>query len=509
MINRRDVTRGLLAGGASVAAYSLLGPGNIQEAFARKAPQQLYIPPLDEGRLVDGVRIFDLEIKKGMSQFLPGLQTPTLGINANFLGTTLRMRAGDRVRLNVTNNIGEPTTLHWHGLHLPANCDGGPHQTIKEGTTWSPEFEIKQKAATFWYHSHMHHKTGEQVWRGLAGLLIVDDNNSKTLDIPATYGVDDIPLVLQDRSFNSDGTLRYATAMHNTMMGNLGAVLLANGTVGAHFEATTNRLRIRLLNGSNARFWRMGFDDGRAFHQIASDGSFLPHPVKMTRLFLGPGERAEIIVDISDAKPTTLRNFMIPEETDGGGMMMERMLRMRRNSLSKDAGVEFLKIVPALDQKKYRGTSSKLPEKLISLPRLSPTDAVKTRRFVLEMNMGPRVMMGAVDPLTINGNVMDMNRIDEVVKLGDTEVWEITNRSMMPHPFHIHDIQFQILDRNGKPPGPHERGLKDTVVVNRFETVRVIAKFEDYADPDLPYMYHCHILEHEDAGMMGQFTVVA
>ncbi|MBT3820105.1 MAG: multicopper oxidase domain-containing protein, partial [Nitrospinaceae bacterium] len=143
------------------------------------------------------------------------------------------------------------------------------------------------------------------------------------------------------------------------------------------------------------------------------------------------------------------------------------------------------------------------------LPKLKETEAAITRRFKLEMRMGPGMMFGGSSPFRINGKSMKLSRIDEVVKLGDTEIWEIENNSPMPHPFHIHDIQFLILDRNGRPPSPGERGFKDTVTVNQAETVRIIAKFADYADPEKPYMYHCHILEHEDAGMMGQFIVKA
>ena len=149
-----------------------------------------------------------------------------------------------------------------------------------------------------------------------------------------------------------------------------------------------------------------------------------------------------------------------------------------------------------------------VPQKLVEPRNWSEDKAAKTRRFVLDMGMGMG-MMGGGGGFTINGKSMELKRIDETIRLGDVEIWEISNRSPMPHPFHIHDIQFRILDRDGRKPPANEQGLKDTVLVESGETVRIITQFENYADADSPYMFHCHILEHEDAGMMGQFVVVA
>ena len=169
--------------------------------------------------------------------------------------------------------------------------------------------------------------------------------------------------------------------------------------------------------------------------------------------------------------------------------------------------------VPQFDLIEFRSSetlksSASIPKALAQLPIVSEADAVRTRRFLLEMpGMGPMRMMGISDGFTINGNTMNMRRVDEIVKMGETEIWEIANASPMTHPFHIHNTQFRILDRDGRPPEANEAGLKDTVVVNPGELVRVLIKFENYADAKRPYMYHCHILEHEDAGMMGQFTV--
>ncbi len=525
VISRRTVLGGVLIGGAGLAdiglwRYRSRRDPSLGAAGPATEPQPLAIPEIMDGVLHDGLRTYDLELRTGVSHFFPGLDTPTLGINGDYLGPTLRIQAGSDVRINVTNRIGAASTLHWHGLHLPARMDGGPHQVIRDGETWSPEFTVKQRAAMFWYHSHMVPHTGRQVYQGLAGLIYVEDDETSQLNLPRDYGIDDIPLVLQDRAFNGDGSLLYDTGMRSRMMGMRGDVMLVNGTVRPYFAAQTDKLRLRLLNGSNSRFHTLGFADGRAFFQIGTDGGLLRHPVETARLTLAPGERAQIIVNLGDGRPAQLRTYQTPVSGQMGQMM--------RRMMGDDLVFDVLQIRPEAQRRR----SGPLPQKLIALVPPDPTRAVRMRRFVLRMGMmgggmmggtgsergmmGSRGMMGGMrgeggmrGGFTINGKEMDMNRVDETVKVGTSEIWQIENPSMMAHPFHIHDVQFRILDRNGAPPAPGERGLKDTVVVNVGERVRLLLDFVDYADPDRPYMYHCHILEHEDAGMMGQFVVTA
>lgn len=507
MITRRKILGGIAATGA-ISAAGFWAPWGSHSSYAKTAiigAKPLPIPPLMSGRLEGSVRIYDLDLMRGQSNFLPGVKTATLGINGPYLGPTLHLRNGEKIRLNVKNNIGEPTTIHWHGLHVPAIADGGPHQVIGAGETWSPSFEVKQQAGLFWYHPHLLHKTGLHAYLGMAGAIRVDNAETNGLPLPKTYGVDDIPMVLQDKRFNRDGSLQYSSSMHDGMMGMKGDILLVNGGVAPVFKATTTKLRLRFLNGSNARTYNLGFKDNRDFHIIAGDGSLLPEPVKMNRAVIAPGERIEIVVDISGNSPADLVTY--PYQTAGTGRGRGRgMMGRGMMGMMSDDGRRFevLRIVPG----ENLAPSPEIPAKLASLPRLNPNDAAQTRRFELDMRMGPMMMFGG-SGFTINGKAMDMNRIDARVKLGTTEIWEIGNASPMMHPFHIHDIQFQILSRNGRPPAAYERGLKDTVQVNPGEVVRVIAKFEDYADPKRPYMFHCHILEHEDKGMMGQFTVEA
>ncbi len=510
MITRRTVLGGLGAGVALAAlGTGLKSNGTIAFAGSKTGAgdrAKLPIPPLDKGRVENGKRIFELGLQRGKSSFLPGVTTPTLGVNGPYLGPTLALADGEQVEIRVTNKIGEPTTLHWHGLHIPARADGGPHQIIEPGATWTPGFTVKQNAGMFWYHPHLLHKTGLHAYQGMAGAMIVSDAASAKLDLPSKYGVDDIPVVLQDKRFNRDGSLQYVTSMHDRMMGLRGNVLLTNGAIAPDFVATTSKVRLRLLNGSNARTYNIGLADNRTFHIIAGDGSLLPVSVKHNRVLISPGERAEIVVDVSDGQMASLVTY--PYATiSGGGMRGRRGMMGGMMGMMGDDNRRFqvMQIVPSAKLK----SSAPVPQKLIDLPALPENSASNTRRFVLNMSMGMGMMMGRGGSFTINGREMDMQRIDERVKLGATEIWEISNTSPMAHPFHIHDIQFQILDRNGTPPRAQETGLKDTVLVGGGETVRLIAKFEDYADPDRPYMYHCHILEHEDAGMMGQFTVEA
>ncbi len=416
--------------------------------------------------------------------------------NGPFLGPTLRLRRGEDVDLIVQNNLDAMTTMHWHGMHVPARMDGTPHQKIKPGESWTAGFQVDQQAAPLWYHPHPHGNTGRQVYRGVAGLMWIDDDNSDALDLPKTYGVDDIPLVIQDRQFDNDGAFRFAV--------NQGAVygntMLINGTWNPFLQVESRRIRFRLLNGSNARIYYIGFDDSRVFHQIATDGGFLEAPLQTNRVILAPGERAEILVDFSDGAEVVLKSY--PE----AGLL--ETVQSFFGGIGT-GNLHLLKIVPQPTKR----ASHALPERLNTISRIDASQAAKTRPMVLAgAAQGGRGggRGGGGKPLgpPINGKIMDMARIDEVVRLGDIEIWEVSNRGDQPHPFHVHLVQFQILDRNGQPPTGAELGWKDTVLAPPGDLVRIIMPFERYADPQIPYMYHCHIMEHEDNGMMGQFLVV-
>ncbi|WP_339061843.1 multicopper oxidase domain-containing protein [Tepidibacillus marianensis] len=416
---------------------------------------------------------FNLNTQKGTMEFFSGTKTNTYGYNGNFLGPIIRVRTGEQVKINVKNGLDEPTTVHWHGLEIPGKMDGGPHQEIYPGQVWSPNFTINQPAATLWYHPHLLHKTGEQVFKGLAGLIYIDDDISDRLTIPKDYGKNDIPLVIQDRRFTSSKQFDYNIGMRDMMMGILGDTVLVNGAINPYFDVTEGKIRMRLLNGSNARIYNFHLSDNQPFWQIASDGGFLEKPVELTEVKLAPGERAEIIVDFSKYKI----GDQIELQSDDFSIMNFRV--------------------------KATGKDLSLPNQLVTIDKIPESEATVKRAFEFQ-GMGPTV--------NINGKQFNMERIDENLKLNAMEVWEISNTTMgmsmgrngeIAHPFHAHGVQFQILDRDGKTPPLNETGWKDTILVHSGETVRAIARFKYEG----MFMYHCHILEHEDAGMMGQFQV--
>ncbi|MBW1635095.1 MAG: multicopper oxidase domain-containing protein [Deltaproteobacteria bacterium] len=480
----------LALAGAGTGSLSLLGKnGLVTSAEAGGFSDPLPIPPLLTNLDVSGeTASFTMDVQQGKMNFFPGTHTATLGYNGNFLGPTIRVRNGQQFRINVHNRLPEVTTLHWHGLHVPAQWDGGPRQPIPAGTTWSPDFTINQEAATLWYHPHAMGLTGEQVYYGLAGLFLIEDDISDNLDIPKTYGVDDIPLVIQDRRFFENGQFAYAQNMHDVMNGVIGNHLLVNGVMQPTLTIPGGQVRLRLLNGSNSSIYKIAFDDQRTFHVIASDGGFLEHPAPMNSIILSAGERAEIIVDFSKESQYAVISLLVEQ--------------MRGSSF------EAMRIA-------VNGTTGVTPmvQDLRTIEKIPESEATKVREFIMEtMSMGRgRMGMGMMGRrLTINGKKMDINRIDELVQLGSTEIWEVTNRSAMmmsmPHSMHLHDVQFQILSRNGRTPPAHEQGRKDTVLIMPGETVRIISRFRDYTGV---YMYHCHLLEHEDDGMMGQFEVIS
>lgn len=437
----------------------------------------LAIPPLATSTVQGNQRRFELVAQRGKSTILPGQMTETWGFNGAFLGPTLRARRGEEVSVQVRNELGETTSVHWHGMHLPAFMDGGPHQPVHAGQSWQPHWQINQPAATLWYHPHPHGDTERHVYQGLAGLFIVDDEISDGLALPADYGVDDIPLIVQDKKFRR-GQLRLSERAET---GLLGDTILVNGTYAPYFAATTERIRLRILNGSTARIYNFGFEDQREFHLIATDGGLLEAPHRMDRIQLSPGERAEIVVALQPNETTTLRSYppdlgtMIALTGAYGGQDSFGILQVRAAAQLRP--------------------SPQVPASLASIERLHERDAIRTREFRL-------------DGRNINNQRMDMRRIDEIVTVDTVEIWEVFNQNLYPHNFHIHDVQFQILTIDGNPPPPELAGWKDTIYLRPQVRYRTILRFSDYADAEMPYMYHCHLLWHEDTGMMGQFVVV-
>jgi len=415
-------------------------------------------------------KVFDLTMQTGTKTFTGQGVTNTMGINGSFLAPTLRVNKGDALNLNVTNNIGQETTLHWHGMRPPSDMDGGPHQPIAPNTTWNAAYTVNQRASTNWYHPHPHGSTASQVYAGLAGMIIVDDAEAQALSLPKTYAVDDFPVIVQDRDMNADGTFAYSASQMEIMQGKKGLTMLVNGVIDPVLDVPAKEVRFRLLNGSNSRIYTFQFGGGIGFKQIATEQGLLPAPVSLTSITMSPGERAEIVVDF-----TALQ---------GQGILFQDV----------SSGISLFKANVVANT----GAVTTTPASLTTLTPLTRTQAVRTRPFVLSMGQGN---------VYINNKQMNINVIDENMVLNDIEILDIQNTSNMDHNFHIHGAFFQLLTRDGGAPRAYETGLKDTVYLPANSRVEAIVQYSQATVAGAPYMYHCHILEHEDAGMMGQFTV--
>jgi len=465
------------------------------------AQSPLTIPPAITGTN------FNLDIQNGTTQFYTGINTPTYGINGALLAPTLILNKWDWVTMNVTNNLtgfGNSTTIHWHGLHVPAIADGGPHQIINQGATWSPQFQVLNDAGTFWYHPHGEGKTDLHVSKGLAGLIIIKDSAEAAITLPRTYGVDDFPLIMQTKCFDVLNQIAIATAFDTVPM--------VNGVINPFLDIPAQVVRLRLLNGASERTFLLGFSNNMPFHLIATDGGLVDSAVALNRLRLSNGERAEVLVDLSSYLNDTIFLMSYGSElthgimgADSVGDALNQVPDYYNNFLNgADFNLLQLNVVPQ--------TSSPVITIPASLVQNIPWDTTTvTYHRVLEMDTLSDGMMNpnlAEGPFGINRMSFHMDSVNETVYLNSTEIWTLRNKTMTAHPIHIHDIQFYLLDEPGRPVSYFERGKKDVVLVMPQDSVRLITKFEDFANDIVPYMFHCHVLHHEDDGMMGSFLVI-
>jgi FtsP/CotA-like multicopper oxidase with cupredoxin domain len=511
MTTTHSLTRrqALLASGAAIAG---LAAGSFPPlAFGQTASPPLPIPKLIEARDAEPVTLM---LQKSRHRFRAGAAVPSFGISSTYLGPVVRVRSGDTIPFRVENRLDEETTLHWHGLLIPSDVDGGPHNTIRPGATWTPEITIRQPAATTWFHPHPHGNTAKQVYDGLAGMMIVSDGGDRDRGLPSAYGVDDLPLVLQDKRFGRNGAAVYAPSMMDIMHGFVGDTLVVNGVIGPVAKVPPGVVRLRLLNAANSRNFDLRFSDRRPFHVIAGDAGLLPEPVEVRSLVIAPAERYEILVNFADGRAVDLLTAPDIHHGDGPGMMMP-MMRARASS-----GIERLMSFnpdPAL-----AAAVTRLPRELARLAAPDVRSAVAWRTFVLDPMLGMGMNMMAMRNMSrpgghdhaamanmmgINGRAFSMSRVDVTTRRGTAEIWEIVSGQMpMAHPFHIHGVSFRILGNNGRKPSAEQAGLKDVVLV--AERAELLVRFDQPATPKMPFMYHCHILEHEDHGMLGQFAVV-
>lgn len=456
------------------------------------AQTPLYIPPTIETSTID------LTLQNGTTQFYNGVTTNTMGANGSLLGPTLILNKDDQVTINVNNQLGEETTIHWHGLHVAPENDGGPHSIIPDGTIWSPQFTVLDQAGINWYHPHLHSTTNEHVSKGIAGLILVKDQEEAALTLPRDYGIDDFPIIVQTKGFTASGQIEW--------MSELDTSLMVNGTIDPYLDAPAQVVRLRLLNGSSQRFYKFGFSNNASFQLIGTDGGLLEAPVPLTRYQMGPGQRADILIDLSGIQGQNIQLMNFGSEIANAiygasqpGMMPQLML-------------------PGYDQNPLNGNDYTVLDIQVGAPTSNPVTTIPTNLTThnipqegtedITRSLLFNTQQNIVGPFTINGSLFDMNVINYTVPLGNREIWSLTNQTPIAHPFHIHDVQFYILDINGSPPPPELSGLNDVVMVPAgMGNVRFIADFLDHANDTIPYMYHCHMLTHEDEGMMGQFIV--
>lgn len=505
--------------------------------------------PIPDLLTADASNRIQLIVQAGQSNFA-GKTATTWGYNGNLLGPAVKLNKGQSVNVDIHNQLAEETTLHWHGLEIPGEVDGGPQGIIPAGGKRSVTFTPDQRAATCWFHPHQHGKTGHQVAMGLAGLVLIEDEEIRKLMLPKQWGIDDVPVIIQDKQFSADGQVDYQLDIMTAAVGWFGDTLLTNGAIYPQHAAPRGWLRLRLLNGCNARSLNIAASDNRPLYVIASDGGLLAEPVKVTELPMLMGERFEVLVDVSDGKAFDLVTLPVSQM----GMAIAPF----------DKPHPVMRVQPLLIT-----ASGTLPDTLTSMPSLPSLEGLTVRKLQLSMDpmldmMGMQMLMkkfggqamagmdhgkmmghmnndnmdhgnmnhgnmnhgemgnmqhgnmgnmkhgGSFDfhnANRINGQAFDMNKPMFAAAKGQHERWVISGLGdMMLHPFHIHGTQFRILSENGKAPAAHRAGWKDTVRVEGGVS-EVLVKFDHDAPKEHAYMAHCHLLEHEDTGMMLGFTV--
>jgi FtsP/CotA-like multicopper oxidase with cupredoxin domain len=402
----------------------------------------------------------------------PGKTTEVFAYNGSFPGPTLEANEGDRVIVHFRNDLSEPTTVHWHGIHLPVSQDGSPFDPVPAGGRRDYTFTIPRgSAGTYWYHPHLHHRTGYQVAKGLVGAIIV-----RAPDDPLPKAITERLMILTDQRFAADGSIdlpdpHSAAGRIDEENGREGDVLFVNGQVLPTVSIKPGEVqRWRIINASAARIYRLAIP-GQTFLHVGTDGGLFEKPVEVSELLLANSERAEILVRGTGApgSRTTLQslgyNRYIPQTRPKNWNEPRSLLSI---SLGRD-----------------RATPVAIPATLRRIPALDTSSATVRRTVTFSQGM-------------INNRHFDMSRVDFTAKLGATEIWTVENLVGMDHPFHLHGFQFQVIERGGKPE-PY-RSWKDAVNVPKQQTVKFIVRFDDFTGK---WMFHCHILNHEDQGMMG------
>jgi FtsP/CotA-like multicopper oxidase with cupredoxin domain len=430
-------------------------------------------------------------------ELIQGPSGTVVPVGNSYLGPTLHLTRGQKVRIEFTNELPEVSIIHWHGLDVPADMDGHPQYAIGKGETYYYEFEVLNRAGTYWYHPHPHGRTGPQVYAGMAGFFIISDDEETALGLPV--GDFDIPLVLQDRTFDDNGQFVYTGGgMMNQMVGFLGDELLVNGTPDFVLPVATRAYRFRFLNGSNSRMYKLGWSDGAPFTVIGTDGGLLEKPVTRPYLTLAPAERLDIWVDFGDRTVgEDIQLVSLP--FDNGNM----------------SSPEFPILTATVNNEATETVT--LPTQLSTPNFFDVSEAEQTREVVLAQRMGRG--------WSLNGRQFEMTGVteEETIKQGSIEIWEFVNkggggmgggRSNLPHPMHMHGESFKVIERQTDSGGQRawdtlsegvvDEGWKDTVLVMPGQRVKVLRRFGTFTGL---FLYHCHNLEHEDQGMMRNLAI--
>ncbi|KUM73905.1 multicopper oxidase family protein [Streptomyces griseorubiginosus] len=467
---------GLGAVAAAGATFSLLTEGTRSKAAAA-TDGTLTIPDLLEGTTSDGTTTFTLAAQTGTAEVLSGVTSTTAGYNQSFLGPTLKWTKGDTVLLNITNNLSEDTTVHFHGAHVPPKMDGGPQNAFSAGTTWAPTFEVLDEAKTLWYHPHALGTTAEQATHGLAGMIIVEDDSDASAALPSDYGVDDIPLIFQCLAVDSAGDIKYNQSGY--LSSGLSFPLLVNGEnvddTTLAFAATKTRNRFRALNASPSDIITLQRSDGGTLTQIATEQGYLTEATEVTSIRLVAGARAEFVMDVTE--DVTLEAVVTTGWIRGGS-----------------GTYEFLTVTAG-----GTDTPDDLPSTLNTIERYDTSDF--TARTITLSNTGATMKINGSAGLSMASMAMISTT------LGAKEIWTITNSSQLEHSFHLHDVPYQVISINGEAPTGVDLGWRDTYEVVGGGKIVIAMEFTDFADDTYMYMLHCHLLQHEDEGMMASLMV--
>lgn len=481
---------------------------------------------------------FSISIESGMHNFDPNGFNTSFDLNVplatycynqqgnsgmSYLGPTLIFNEGDSIHFEIQNNLpnNDSTTVHWHGLNIPAPMDGGPHQVIFNGDTWFPKFRVIDRPQTAWYHTHLMDRTTDQVIQGLAGTIVVK-NTSAAIEsqLPNDYGLNDFPIIIQEKKFDVDTTVtpHVATGIHVSELPGNGLQTLVNGVVGGFLRVPPEMVRLRILNGSPRKMFHIALStelnsptNFADLHMIATGGGYLDSPLTLEKTLMSVGDRREFMVDFSlyaNGDTVYMTNLPVPSGANYGATPGKALM----------AFIVWDPIFP--------------PNPIVQVPTvLDPTYALeagpifKTREKHLNGTGGSGAGQGGGHgPWLIDSTGMDMMVINDTVLVNTMESWKIVNNTNKSHPFHIHKVQFQVTEYHGKYGAGNDSmdftfnnlpaelvGYKDVQLIREFAEMTFVARFDSFPSPLQPnmgYMYHCHILTHEDSSMMHQFVVV-